>query len=73
MILHYNHINDYNIIMMKVKIFVSKPEGGWNEIEIPENYKNYSYQALVCVAHRFVKGCAYRSMLITENPEPFSI
>lgn len=55
---------------MNPKIFVSKPDTGWQEIEIPENFRRYSYDALVRVVHKFLDCNAHKGLLITENPNP---
>jgi hypothetical protein len=58
---------------MKTKIFVSTIHNGWEELEIPDFYKRYSYEALISVIHKFIDRKAYKGLLITENPNPFSV
>ena len=56
---------------MKVKIFVSKPNEGWSEFRIPDDYQHYSYEKLVKRIHLLLKRPLYKGLLITENPSPF--
>ena len=56
---------------MKTKIYTSNPREGWKEVQIPEKYRLYSYEALVKVVHRFVNVESCRGILITETPNPF--
>ena len=56
---------------MRPKIFVSTSPEGWKEVKIPEKYRQYSYEALIKVAHRFIDISAYKGLLVTENPNPF--
>lgn len=56
---------------MKTKIFVSKPNEGWSELTIPEDYRHYSYEKLVKYMHRLIQRPMYKGLLITENPAPF--
>lgn len=53
------------------RIFVSKPNEGWKEFEIPEHYKPYSYDDIVGIVHTFLDSKNYKGLLITENPNPF--
>lgn len=55
---------------MKTKIFISKPDEGWKEVRIPDNFRRYSYDALISVMHKFIDLSQYKGILITENPEP---
>jgi len=57
---------------MKVKIFVSRPNEGWSEIDIPESYQRYSYERVVKQIHCLLERHRYKGLLITENPSPFS-
>lgn len=56
---------------MKPRIFVSTKSRGWEEIQIPDFYKRYTYEALVSIVHKFIDRKAYKGLLITENPDPF--
>ena len=56
---------------MKTKIFASGRGKGWEELRIPEFYHRYSYDALICVIHKFIDRKQYKGLLITENPDPF--
>lgn len=56
---------------MKTKIFVSKNGKGWKELQIPEFYHRYTYDALLCVIYKFINRKQYKGLLITENPNPF--
>lgn len=56
---------------MKPRIYISSFNKGWQELEIPEKYSRYSYEALVKVAHRFIDRNTCKGLLITENPDPF--
>ena len=58
---------------MKVKVFVSKPNEGWCEFNIPKDYQHYSYEKLVRQIHHLLKRQLYKGLLITENPSPFPI
>jgi hypothetical protein len=58
---------------MKTRIFVSRRNEGWTEVEIPEEFQQYPYDKLVRNAHRFLGDKAYRGLLITQNPSPFSV
>jgi len=55
---------------MKIKVFISRPEQGWSEIQIPELYHNLSYEKLVSRIHIYLKNYSYKGVLITENPAP---
>jgi hypothetical protein len=55
--------------MMNIRIFISKPDTGWEEIEIPEFFRRYSHDALIKVAHKFLGNYTYKGILITENPK----
>lgn len=52
------------------RIYISKQSEGWKEIEIPENFKRYSYDALIGIMHRFINLSDNKGILITENPKP---
>lgn len=55
------------------RVFISKPDSGWQEVKIPENYKKYSYDALISIAHKFVGRTKHKGLFITENPNPFQV
>jgi hypothetical protein len=55
---------------METKIFISKANEGWKEVAIPDNFRRYSYDALISVLHKFIDLSAYKGVLITENPDP---
>jgi hypothetical protein len=55
--------------IMKTRIFISRPDSGWQEVEIPEFYTRYSYDALIKVAHRFLGDYDYKGLWFTENPD----
>lgn len=54
---------------MTAKIFISKAGEGWEELCIPENYKRYSYEALIKVLHKFLDLSQHKGVLVTENPK----
>jgi hypothetical protein len=56
---------------MNPKIFISKSDTGWQEVEIPEKFRRYSHDALVRVVHKFIDRNSCKGLLITENPNPF--
>jgi hypothetical protein len=56
---------------MKTRIFISKPDEGWSEIEIPEEFYRYPYDKLVVSVHKLLQQTTYKGLLITENPKPF--
>jgi hypothetical protein len=56
---------------MNPKIFISKANRGWQELEIPEHYRRYSHDALVRVVHRIIDRKDCKGLLISENPHPF--
>jgi hypothetical protein len=72
-ILYYNRNFDYNIITMKTKIFISKANEGWSEVEIPAKFQQIPYEKLVLLAHTFLKKRNYKGLLITQNPSPFPV
>lgn len=59
-------------ITMRTKIYISRPDMGWTEVDVPEKYRYYSYEALIKVVHQFVDVESCKGILITENPNPFS-
>jgi hypothetical protein len=56
---------------MKARVFISKPDEGWSEIGIPEEFSRYSYDKLVSEVHKVLQHTVYKGLLITENPTPF--
>jgi hypothetical protein len=56
---------------MKAKVFISKPNAGWSEIDLPDDYQHFSYEKQVKQIHHFLKHYRYKGLLITENPSPF--
>jgi len=58
---------------MKTKIFISRPDEGWSEIDIPTEYRKLSYEKLVNRMHIFLKQYPHKGVLITENPSPFQV
>lgn len=56
---------------MKTKVYISRPDKGWSEIEIPQEFKKFSYEKLVSRIHIYLKQFPYKGLLITENPSPF--
>jgi hypothetical protein len=56
---------------MKPRVFISKPDEGWSEFEIPEEFRKYTYDKLVVKVHNLLHETAYKGLLITENPMPF--
>jgi hypothetical protein len=58
---------------MKTKIFISKVNEGWSEVEIPEKFQHFPYEKLVHVAHTLLKRQSYKGLLITQNPSPFPV
>ena len=56
---------------MKTKIYISQKNEGWKEVVIPQNFKRYSYDALISVMHKFIDLSQYKGFLVTENPEPW--
>ncbi len=58
---------------MKTKIFISKVNEGWSEVDIPEKFQHFAYDKLVLVAHTFIKKRSYKGLLITQNPSPFPV
>lgn len=71
--LYYNLKIDYYIItiIMKTKVFISRPDEGWSELEIPQEYRKLSYEKMVSRIHVYLKKYPYKGLLITENPSPF--
>jgi hypothetical protein len=57
---------------MKTKIFVSRRNEGWSEVEIPEEFQQYPYDKLVKNVHKLVEEKPFKGLLITQNPFPFS-
>jgi hypothetical protein len=57
---------------MKTKIFVSRLDEGWSEVEIPKEFQQYPYDKLVRNAHKLLGNKSYKGLLITQNPSPFS-
>jgi hypothetical protein len=55
---------------MKAKVFISKPNEGWSELIIPEEFQHYPYDRLVKKIYQVIKANTYKGFLITENPEP---
>jgi hypothetical protein len=58
---------------MKTRVFISRPNEGWSEIEIPEEFRKYPYDKLVRRIHFLLKDVYYKGLLITQNPLPFSM
>ncbi len=56
---------------MKTKVFISRPDEGWVEVEVPHKYRKLSYEKLVSQIHVYLKQYSYKGVLITENPMPF--
>jgi hypothetical protein len=56
---------------MKTRVFISKPDEGWSELEIPEEFRKYPYDKLVNKVHNLLHETIYKGLLITENPMPF--
>jgi hypothetical protein len=56
---------------MKTKVYISRPYKGWTEVEIPEEFQQFSYERLVNQIHVFLRKSNYKGLLITENPCPF--
>ncbi len=54
---------------MATRIYISKTGKGWEEAFIPDNYKHYSYEALVSMRHEFLDPTKYKGILVTENPD----
>jgi hypothetical protein len=57
---------------VKTKIFLSKPNEGWKEVNVPDNFRHYSYDALISVMHRFIDLSQYKGILVTQNPDPWN-
>lgn len=55
---------------MKTRIFISKANRGWEEVQVPERFNRYSYDALISIMHQFIDINQYKGVLITENPNP---
>lgn len=55
---------------MNTRIYISKKDEGWKEVSIPENFRRYSYDALISVMHRFIDLSKHKGVLVTENPKP---
>ena len=58
---------------MKTKIFISRPDEGWSEVDLPAEYRKLSYEKLVNRIHVFLKQHPHKGVLITENPSPFFV
>lgn len=56
---------------MKTKVYISRPEKGWTEVDIPEEFQQFNYEKLVNQIHAFLRKKSYKGLLITENPCPF--
>jgi hypothetical protein len=56
---------------MKARVFISKPDEGWSELGIPEEFSRYSYDKLVSEVHKLLQHTVYKGLLITENPMPY--
>jgi hypothetical protein len=56
---------------MKTRVFISRPDEGWSEIEVPEEFRKYPYDKLVGKVHELLQQTVYKGLLITENPKPF--
>lgn len=56
---------------MKTKVFISKANQGWSELEVPEEFKKLSYEKLVGSVYAYLKQFPYKGLLITQNPSPF--
>jgi hypothetical protein len=57
---------------MKTKIFISRVNEGWTEVQVPKEFEQYPYEKLVRIAHRLLREETYKGLLITQNPAPFS-
>ncbi|MBN1599829.1 MAG: hypothetical protein JW894_16155 [Bacteroidales bacterium] len=55
----------------KIKVFVSKQNEGWSELNIPKEFRYFSYDKMVRNIHKIVERNDYKGLLITQNPEPF--
>jgi hypothetical protein len=58
---------------MKTRVFISNPDEGWSEIDIPEEFCKYPYDLFVSNVHKLLQHTVYKGLLITENPMPFFI
>ena len=56
---------------MKTKVFISKANQGWSELEVPEEFKKLSYEKMVGCVYAYLKQYPYKGLLITQNPSPF--
>jgi hypothetical protein len=56
---------------MKTKVYISRPNKGWSEVDIPGEFQQFSYEKLVNRIHAFLNRKNYKGLLITENPAPF--
>ncbi len=56
---------------MKTKVYISRPDKGWSEVVIPEEFQHFSYERMVNQVHTFLHRKGYKGLLITENPCPF--
>jgi hypothetical protein len=57
---------------MTTKIFISRVNEGWTEVEVPKEFQHYPYERLVLVAHKMLGEKSYKGLLITQNPAPFT-
>jgi hypothetical protein len=55
---------------MKTKVFISKSNEGWSEINIPEEFQHFSYDKMVNKVYKILRTKTYKGLLITENPSP---
>jgi hypothetical protein len=55
------------------RVFISKPDEGWSEVEIPDEFNKFPYEKLVSIMHKLVQKRTYKGLLITENPMPFPL
>ncbi len=58
---------------MKTKVFISQPDKGWSELDVPQEYKKFCYEKMVSQIHVYLKQYPYKGLLITENPSPFRV
>lgn len=56
---------------MKTRVFISNPDAGWSEIDMPEEFRKYPYDLFVSKVHKLLDQTVYKGLLITENPMPF--
>ena len=57
------------LVGMETKVYVSEQNEGWKEIQVPDKFKRYSYDALISVLHNFLDLSRFKGILVTENPD----